>query len=169
MTFNPDIYHRRSIRLKNYDYSQAGAYFVTVCAQNRQFLFGNVCDGIVILNDAGRMIENWWNTLNNKFPAVHNDVFAIMPNHIHGILVFVGATLRGRPDPRGRPINGHPHRGAPTLGDVMDWFKTMTTNEYIRSVKQLGWPPFPGKLWQRNYYEHIIRSEDDLNKIRDYL
>src|ERR1041385_4734636 len=64
---------------------------------------------------------------------------------------------------------GHPHRGAPTLGDIVDWFKTMTTNDYIRGVKQQGWRPFPGKLWQRNYYEHIIRSEEDLYSIRSYV
>jgi len=115
-----------------------------------------------------------------------------MPNHFHGIIVIVGAALCGRPglgDHQGlggRPgLGGHPetdgqlktgqqretgqpHRVAPTVADIIDWFKTMTTNEYIRNVRQNNWTPFPGKLWQRNYYEHIIRSETELNKIREY-
>ena len=65
--------------------------------------------------------------------------------------------------------SGHPHRGAPTLGDIVDWFKTMTTNDYIRGIKQHGWRPFPGKLWQRNYYEHIIRDDTEAGRIRQYI
>jgi putative transposase len=85
---------------------------------------------------------------------------------------MVGATLRGRPL-RGRPLDDHPSGDAdqrkPTLGQIVGWFKTMTTNEYIRGVKQRGWPPFPGKLWQRNYYEHIVRSSESLERIRGYI
>jgi putative transposase len=171
MTFNPDIHHRRSLRLQNYDYSQSGAYFVTVCIQHRVCLFGNISGNAIIPNDAGRMVDKWWNELGNKFPSINTDAFAIMPNHIHGILAFVGATLCGRPETtlHGRPEDGHPHRGAPTLGDMMDWFKTMTTNDYIRGVKEHHWTPFSGRLWQRNYYEHIVRNEEDLNNIRAYI
>lgn len=182
MTFNPDIHHRRSIRLRDYDYSQAGAYFVTICASNRECLFGNIHDNAITLNDAGRMIEAWWEELPHKFPTIDRDVSVIMPNHFHGIVAIVGAALCGRPAsghsrPAPRRINpasdqiprGHPHRGAPTLGNIVDWFKTMTTNAYIRGVKKCHWQPFHGKLWQRNYYEHIIRDENDLNSIREYI
>ena len=175
--FNPDIHHRSSIRLKDYDYSKAGAYFVTVCNQGREPLLGEVMDGEMILNDAGRMVEQWWMELNNKFPDMETDTFMIMPNHFHGIIMIagtclvparndiVGAALCGRPG----FTDGQPHRVAPTLGTIMDWFKTMTTNEYIRGVKQSGWPSFPGKFWQRNYYEHVIRTEEELNRIREYI
>ncbi len=174
MPYDPSKHHRRSIRLRGYDYSQAGVYFVTICAQNRECLFGDIAEGSEMeLNDAGAMIVRWWDELANKFPTFEPDAFVVMPNHIHCIVVIndvgtvnVGATLRGRPD------GGQPHRAAPTrptLGDMMDWFETMTTNEYIRGVKQLGWKPFDKKVFQRNYYEHIIRNERELNAIREYI
>ena len=166
-------HHRRSIRLPFYDYAQAGAYFITVCTQNRECLFGEIVDEEMRLNDSGRMVEEWWKGLKKKFSSLEMDGFVVRPNHFHGILVIVrspvittnvGAAPRGRPDKE-----GHPHRGAPTLGDIIGWFKTMTTNEYTRGVKNLDWPIFPGKLWQRNYYEHVIRDEEELNKIREYI
>lgn len=176
-------HHRRSIRLKGYDYSQAGAYFVTICTQNRACLFGNIVDGEMILNDAGRMVEKWYHELENKFPSMICDEFICMPNHTHFIIILVGADLCVRPNamadlcvrPNVRPNaittnkqERGAHPGAP-LQEIAKWFKTMTTNAYIRGVKQHGWPPFPGKLWQRNYYEHIIRNEDALNRIREYI
>ena len=128
MTYDPEKHHRRSIRLPEYDYSQPGAYFVTICTQNRPCLFGEVVTAEMVLNDAGRMAWKWWNELNRKFPNLETDVAVVMPNHIHGILMiheFVGATLRGRPTLRERPVvdgtngplappEGHPHR-APTV------------------------------------------------------
>lgn len=169
--FNPDIHHRRSVRLKDYDYSQDGAYFVTVCVQNRVCLFGEIVDGVMCLNDAGKMVEQWWMELNNKFPDIETDTFTVMPNHFHGIIMIVGAALCGRPDftEGNQDKEGQPHRVAPTLGTIMDWFKTMTTNEYIRHVKQDNWLPFPGKLWQRNYHERIIRNDEELNRTREYI
>ena len=164
--------HRRSLRLAHYDYSQAGRYFVTVCIEGRRCLLGEIVDEEMRLNDVGKMVEKWWKELENKFPSIEIDAFMTMPNHFHGILVIdqcpgtrrnVGAALRGRPEV------GHPRRGAPTLGDIMDWFKTMSTNGYIREVKTQGWPPFSGRLWQRNYYEHVIRNEHELNSIREYI
>ena len=175
MTFNPDIHHRRSIRLRDYNYSLAGAYFVTICTLNRECLFGTIHDNAITLNDAGRMIEAWWEKLPHKFPTIDRDVSVVMPNHFHGIMAIVGAAPCGRPasgriSPASDQIpRGRPHRGAPALGDIIDWFKTMTTNAYIRGVNQCRWQPFPGKLWQRNYFEHIIRDENDLNSIREYI
>ena len=162
MKYDPDIHHRRSIRLKGYGYSQAGAYFVTICAQNRECLFGEILDGEMALNDAERMVEKWYRELENKFADIVCDQCAIMPNHIHFVIqTGVGADLRVCPD------TGE-HIGSP-LHTVIQWFKTMTTNEYIRGVKQNGWSTFPGKLWQRNYYEHIVRDENELNRIREYI
>jgi REP element-mobilizing transposase RayT len=95
--YNPNMHQRHSIRLREYDYSKAGAYFVTVCTQNRECLFGNIVDGKIKLNDAGRMVEKWWVELTHKYQAIETDVYVVMPNHFHGIIMIVGATLRGRP------------------------------------------------------------------------
>ena len=168
MKYDPDIHHRRSIRLKGYNYSQAGVYFVTICAQNRECLFGEIVDGEMALNDAGRMVEKWYRELENKFTDIVCDQCAIMPNHVHFVIqTDVGADLRVCPD-MGEHIDTGEHIGSP-LHTVIQWFKTMTTNEYIRGVKQNGWSTFPGKLWQRNYYEHIVRNDDELNRIREYI
>jgi len=179
MIYDTDIHHRRSIRLKGYNYSEAGAYFVTICTQDKECLFGKIVEGKIIMNSAGEMIQKWWIELTNKFRNIQMDEFIIMPNHMHGIIFIVGAALCGRPDTMdgkyqktGQPCSseeGQPHRVAPTLGGIMDWFKTMTTNDYIACVKQYGWPRFNRKLWQRNYYERIIRNEPELNKIREYI
>jgi REP element-mobilizing transposase RayT len=148
--------------LKGYDYAQAGAYFVTMCAQQRELLF--------VADDVIDMIQRWWDKLPEKFPGVETDAFVIMPNHAHGIIVV---EVNTRVDPIPRDDSGQTYVSAPTinptLGEMIQWFKTMTTNEYIRGIKDLNWTPFPGKLWQRNYYEHIIRSEVELNAIRQYI
>ena len=165
-------FQRRSIRLKDFDYSETGYYFITICAKNRECLFGGMINFEMRLNDAGQMMEKWWKELNHKFPRVQTDTFAVMPNHFHGIigLCDVGAALRGRPGLDANiPSSGRPPRGAPTLGHIIDWFKTMTTNAYIRGVRQHGWAPFPGQLWQRNYYERVIRNDDELFQIRQYI
>ena len=157
---------RRSVRLQGYDYAQAGAYFITVCTQNRQCLFGVLKDGEVILSVAGQMIFRWWTELNRRFPSVETAEFVVMPNHIHGIVVIsVGADLCVGPGSNGGQCA---HAGAP-LARIVQWFKTMTTNEYIRGVKDKSLPPFSGRLWQRNYYEHVIRSEQSLSRIRQYV
>ena len=170
--YSPE-YHRRSIRLPFYDYAQVGAYFVTICVQNKGCILGEIVNEEMRLNEPGRMVEEWWKGLKKKFSSAEIDGYVVMPNHFHGILVILRnpvMTTRVGAAPCGRPEKeGHPHRGAPTLGNIIGWFKTMTTNEYIRGVKNRGWATFPGKLWQRNYYEHVIRDEEELNKIREYI
>jgi len=164
MKHKVEKHHRRSIRLKGYDYAKSGAYFVTIVTQGRACLFGEIVNAETRLNDAGSAIERWWFELNNKFSTVETDDFVIMPNHFHGIVVIadVGADLCVGPDSEGA------HIGAP-LPAIVQWFKTMTTNEYLRGVKTSGWAPFQGHLWQRNYYEHVIRDEESLNRIREYI
>jgi len=188
MTFNPDIHHRRSIRLKNYDYSQAGAYFMTICTQNKECLFGDVLHGDMRLNDAGSTIQGLWTALPERFPSVELDEAVIMPNHMHGIVVFTGALFV--PGIVGAPLaapgievvpdsiatatkdkdesNTAKQKGAassaPTLGDIIRAFKSMSAIAVNRVLERLGIP-----VWQRNYYEHIIRSEPELNKIREYI
>jgi putative transposase len=96
--YNPNIHHRRSIRLKGYDYSQAGLYFITICVQNRVCLFGDIiANGEMILNDAGMMVKNEWWKLSDRFNNIELHDYVVMPNHFHAILEIVGATLRGRP------------------------------------------------------------------------
>jgi hypothetical protein len=97
MKYHPDKHHRRSIRLNGYDYSQNGAYFVTICSNNHEIMFGNVNDGEMELNVAGNLIHIWWNSLMEKYPNIELDEYIIMPNHIHGI-VMVGADRRVCPD-----------------------------------------------------------------------
>jgi REP element-mobilizing transposase RayT len=169
MTFDPKTHHRRSIRLQGYDYSRPGAYFVTICTQNRECLFGQVVDGTMRLNGTGWMIQTVWDELPQFYPGVDIDAFVVMPNHIHGIIVLiVGAGPCACPD---KKRQGQPQGVAPTMSlpDVVHRFKSLTTTRYRQGVTGHGWRPFPGKLWQRNYHEHIIRNEDDLNRIRQYI
>jgi len=179
MKYDPDIHHRRSIRLTGYDYSQCGYYFITVCTQGRRCLFGGIEKGRMILNDAGKMIGRWWNELKNKYANIEIDEYVIMPNHCHGIINIVGTVgadlgvchdnildeqiKKGEGEHTDSPLQGRP------IYKMVQWFKTMTTNEYIRNVKQNHWEPFEGKLWQRNYYEQIVRDEISLRRIREYI
>jgi len=166
--------NRRSIRLQGYDYSRAGAYFVTICAQNRECLFGEITDGEMVLNDAGMMIQTVWDQLPMRFSNTELAGFVVMPNHIHGI-VFLGRRGESCIRPISLNHNKGDHKDRPygtlpdTLGRIIQAFKSIATHEYIHGVKQLGWPPFPGKIWQRNYYEHIIRNDNEFNRIREYI
>jgi REP element-mobilizing transposase RayT len=174
MKYNPDIHHRRSIRLQAFDYSQAGAYFVTICTQGRKCLFGEIANKEMALNNAGHMVAFVWGQLPVRFDHVDLDAFVVMPNHIHTIFML----QRIHPI-SGRQVNQthcgdesgvRPKGSLPgTVGRIVQAFKSITTHEYIIGVKQHGWPPFPGKLWQKNYYEHIIRNENELNQIREYI
>lgn len=165
MPIDPDRYHRRSVRLQGFDYAQTGAYFVTIVTQNRAPFFGEIIEGEMRLNDAGLVIECWWQDLGRRFPSVLTDAFMVMPNHIHGITLVGGRAER---NDQGDHI-GSPLQLDPSLASIVGWFKTMTTNDYILGVKQDGWSPFDGRLWQRNYYEHIIRNERALDNIRAYI
>ena len=136
------------------------------------------------MNCAGEMITGWWSELGHKFPNVVIDACAVMPNHMHGIVIIhpVGADLRVCPvTPSAEDTPKYvgagyvgAHAGAPLqthapLPQIVQWFKTMTTNTYIRGVKDKGWPPFHRRLWQRNYYEHVVRNEEELNLVRQYI
>lgn len=185
MEYNPDIHHRRSIRLKDYDYSRLGVYFLTLCLRDKKCLLGNIASGEMVLNDAGKSVQSIWNDLSKRFSTITLDKHIMMPNHMHGIII-----CRGEPCVRPESCLNHEavnkkdadndknlgeHKVRPygtlsnSLGRIVQAFKSVTTHEYIIGVKENGWPPFPGKLWQRNYYEHIVRNEDKLNKIREYI
>lgn len=208
--YNPNIHHRKSIRLKGYDYSQAGLYFITICVNRRGnplwLPFGNIKNGEMMLNDAGRMVENEWWKLPQRFSNIELHEYVAMSNHFHAIIEIVGATLvvdqndekktvaqNDRNEQNNlvqpetvqsemvqpetvQPENqmGQPQGIAPTakpktVGDMVGAFQSIVTVEYIRGVKQLGWQPFNGKLWQRNYWEQIIRDELSYQRISEYI
>ena len=197
--YNPKIHHRKSIRLKGYDYSQAGFYFVTICCQHRACLFGGIVDGAMILNDAGKMVINEWLKLKKRFKNIELQEYVVMPNHFHGIVEIVGATLvvaqnnattynvmgnirKGQPQgiaPTDKTVAhtdktvAHTDKTIPhtdkTIGDMVGAFESITTVEYIRCVKNNHWQPFDGKLWQRNFWEHIIRNENEYRRITQYI
>jgi putative transposase len=207
MKFDSEKNHRRTLRIKNHDYSRDGYYFVTVCARNRENLFADLCVGVglapapyrlnaqvkgqpqglplhkksapaqgLILTSAGRIIEDNWRKITNQ--NVKTDAFVIMPNHIHGIIIIkphalgVGAGLApalDSPDndqgqPQGLPL----HKNSQTLGDIIGAFKSRCTMEYLRYVDEND-RNVSAKLWQRNYYEHIIRDQKELAAIRKYI
>ena len=154
------LHCRKSIRLKNYDYSSNGYYFVTICVQNREKLFGEIVGATLCgrPNNPDKIITKWLLELENKFNDIKIDEYIIMPNHIHFIIKRTGDHIGSTGD----------HIGSP-LRDIIGWFKTMTTNEYIAGVKCGKFIPFKGRLWQRNYYEHIIRNYDDYTNIAEYI
>ena len=145
---------RKSPRLKDYDYSQEGAYFVTVCVQDRLSLFGHVEGDTMTLNPAGESVAYWWQELSNRYEDIQLDLWVVMPNYFHGIVY----------------INRHDTKHVITsLSDALQCFKTMTTNAYIRGVKTGNWKRFNRKLWQGRYHDHIIRNDADLNRIQEYV
>ena len=177
--YNPKIHHRKSIRLKDYNYASDGAYFLTICVQNKEHRFGDIVNGKIILNSAGEMIRKWLSELENKFKNISLDEYIIMPNHIHLIIFIlnvVGVDLCVNPEHGTKQdllhIQGG-HIGPPlrqtNIPQIVQWFKAMTTNEYIRNVKQNNWEPFDKRIWQRNYYDRVIRNEKELDKIRKYI
>jgi len=169
MKYSPDIHRRRSVRLKGYDYSQAGLYFITICTQNGSCLFGYIQNEEMILNDAGKMVEYQWQELISRFDNIKLHEFVVMPNHFHGIVELVGVPLVGTQNVLQPPTKGQPQGIAPTVGEVVGAFKSLSTNDYIENVKQNNWQPFEKNLWQRNYYEHIIRNDESYYKISEYV
>jgi len=174
MRFDPELHRRRSIRLLEYDYSSAGAYFVTVCTQGKSCLLGKVSDSAVYLNAYGRLVWDCWNHLPDHYPSIRLDAFVIMPNHIHFIVwitkLLVGAGLPcpdlDAPSPPNRAGEPSPYEAMmkSQLAQVVAYFKYQSTKQINASRRMPGVP-----FWQRNYYEHIIRSQKSLEAIREYI
>jgi putative transposase len=179
MKYNPQIHNRRSIRLKGYDYSQAGAYFITICCAERKYRFGNVVNGEMILNEYGVIAYNEWVKLSERFFNFELDVFQIMPNHMHGIIVLnggagnnVGAGLTPAHNTIDGVVNGSGVNPAPTntnatIFDMVGAYKSLVSNECLKIYKSKN--ELMGKLWQRNYYENIIRNEQAYHTISNYI
>lgn len=147
---NPHLPTRKRLRLLDFDYSTEAIYFITLVTQSRLPLFGDIIAEKSVLNPAGGAIEEVWRMLPERFISVEIDEYCIMPNHVHAILMI------------------HQSPGI-SLPSVVGWFKSMTTHVYIQGVQQHDWIRFDGKLWQRSYYDHIVRDEDDLNRVRQYI
>jgi len=157
----PQRKKRRTIRLRGYDYSQAGAYFVTICTQNRECFFGDIVNGEMRLNSSGECVADKWQWLGHHHDFVELDEWVIMPNHMHGIIVIVDDCRGGS---RTAPTRTAPTVKRKPLGRLIGAFKTVST-KHINETRGT-----PGtRLWQRNYYEHIIRNENELNRIREYI
>ena len=154
-----DLPKRKRIRLPDYDYSQNGAYFVTICTHQLQHLFPLSDVGAAPCGRPSRateIAEVWMQKLSDKFPGVHLDKYVIMPNHVHLLISVQRDDLAGG------------HMGPP-LQESVDWYKTMTTNAYIRAVKSNDLPAFCERIWQRGYYEHVVRNEQDYLDIWQYI
>ena len=152
--YDPNIHHRRSVRLYGYDYSQCGAYFVTICVNNRKRLFGDIVGGEMQLNEIGVAVKRAWECLQQQYPYVSIDEFVVMPNHLHGILIITD----GLDDLNSWRLNRK------SIGRLIGMFKTVTTKRFNEIRRSSG-----EKIWQRNYYEHIIRDEDDYLRILWYI
>lgn len=148
---------RKKLRLAGYNYKSSGLYFVTFCTEDRQPLFGEIINGKMEYNDAGYMVFNVFKNLKNRYFSVDVDNFVIMPNHVHAIIILERLERTWKSAP------------TDSLSDVIKKIKTYTTRCYMQGVYERNWIPFDKKLWQRGYYEHIIRDEISLNRIREYI
>ncbi len=155
MPYDSKIHHRQSIRAKGYDYSEPGGYFVTVCTKNKKCILSDIVEGKSKLSSYGDIIQMVWKDLPKCFPSISLDEWVVMPNHFHGVLIAEAQFIA--PNNEKGAINR-----APTLGDGVRAFKALTTYRVRKDLdSNFG--------WQRNYYDHIIRDDADLNRIRQYI
>jgi putative transposase len=150
---------RNSLRYQGHHYRD-GLYFLTVCTSGRARLFGRVKDGDMHLNGAGHMVQEVWHQIPHHYPWIANDAFVVMPDHIHGIVDICREkhALLSDEEERRR-----------SLGRMVARFKMLTTRRYVDAVKAGIWPPFDRRMWQRNFYDRIIRDETALHRIRKYI
>lgn len=153
MALPPDRPHRRDMRLAGWDYRRPGPYAITICTEHRWHRFGKVVDGEMVTNPAGQMVVDAWARMGDAFPTVTFDAWVLMPNHLHAIVRLAATDLTHRP----------------RLGDLVQGFKGLTTAQYAAGVHAGRWEPFDGRLWQRNYYDHIVRDLSDLDRCRRYI
>lgn len=162
--------NRRSIRLKGYDYSLAGAYFITICTHNRQYLFGEIENGEMKLNEMGQIAHDQWLQIPDRFPNIELGPFSFLPNHLHAILNILEPTVGAGLAPArasGQPQGLSLQTQIPALGDVIGAYKSLVVHECLKIYKSQN--KFLGKLWQRSYYEHIIRDQKSFETIAAYI
>lgn len=158
MKFDSKKHHRHSIRIKEHDYTQPGGYFVTIVTYQRDCLFGNIVNEEMLLSPFGRIADECWRAIPEHFPNVELDAYVIMPNHIHGIIVInnrTGTIYRARTEKFGKPVIG-------SIPTILRTFKAAVT-------RRIGHKLNVTSIWQRNYYEHVIRSHEGWDRIHKYI
>ncbi len=162
MNYDPKVHRRQSIRLKGYDYAQQGAYFITICAYDKKCLFGKIIDHKMVLNQFGMIVYKEWMKSSSIRREIVLDSVVVMPNHIHGIVFICNQTTQDKrpPSPTTR-LTGLKSSSIPSL---IAGYKSSVTRQ-INEIRMMPHAP----VWQRNYYEHIIRNEASLEKIREYV
>lgn len=196
MTFNPQIHHRRSIRLKGYDYSKTGLYFITLCVEDKQHLFGDIIDGKMILNQLGQIANDEWINTSDIRDNISLHEFIIMPNHFHCII-----EINFQKGENNQSIGAF-KSPSQTIGSIIRGYKIATTKKikdflkeenirtgelqfapisqsisseseialYSQTISgELQFAPTNSKIWQRNYYENIIRDEKAYQNISNYI
>ena len=170
MRYDPERQHRRSIRLKQHDYTQVGVYFVTLCAHNREYWFGHMDGQEMHRSECGGITADCWQQIPRHFPHVVLDAFVVMPNHLHGIVVIDARATHDRAT-HDRATHASPLQsvrpagpGGGSLGAIIGSFKSAVTRQVNVARGEPG-PP----IWQRNYYEHVVRNKKTLNAIREYI
>ena len=174
--------NRKSIRLKNYDYSQENYYFITICTVNRECLFGKIENYEIQLNRLGQIVAMEWENIAKRYENIILDEYVVIPNHLHGIIQIlpsVGAPLAGAQESMVNRISVVKRAGArpvptdvPMLGNIIGSFKSLCVYnwlQYIKNNENAFDSDITIKFWQRNYYEHIVRNEKSLNRIRNYI
>ncbi len=168
MRFDPQKHHRRSIRLKEFDYAQPGGYFVTIVTYQRDLLFGEIVNEEMVLNEFGKIADECWRVIPEHFPIVELGAYVIMPNHVHGIIVINdnknGTTMKSSSSVGARHASPLPPRGVKpkSIGAIVGSFKSAVTRRIGREHNTRG-------IWQRNYYEHVIRNHEDWDRIHRYI
>ena len=159
--YDPQTHHRHSVRLPGHDYAGGGVYFLTICAHAKKSLFGRVVDGQMRINRLGRVVQRQWSRTIMLRPRVQQNAFVVMPNHVHAVVSIQqdhAGTARRAPTPQfGRPMSR-------ALSTIVRSFKSAATKQIRQMLKSPGIV-----VWQRNYYEHIVRSDDELSRIRWYV
>ena len=173
---NPDLSlpHRKNLRIPDFDYSQPGAYFVTIVTQDRKTLFGQIVDGEMVLNEIGKMVKEIVEGVPRHYQNINVEVSVIMPNHVHILFLIADVVAGPRACHLDQSNNGQPQGVDPTeerlsLPDIVHRIKSFTTHQYMIGVRHKSWPRFDKRLWQRNYYEHLIRNERDYTAIYEYI
>lgn len=162
MKYNSNIHHRHSIRLKEYDYSQEGYYYVTICTKDRIEYFGKIKIGKMELSTIGEIAQNCWIEIPKHFDNVSLDTFVIMPNHLHGIVVIENNGIGIVGACHGMPLQQFAKPKSRSLSMIINHFKSAAKRWCNKNN-------FEHFQWQRNYYEHVIRNEIELNTIREYI
>ena len=168
MAYDPKIHHRHSIRLQGYDYSQNGAYFITICAQDRKPIFGKIVNREMQLSQFGMIARDEWLKTAEMRKNIEMDEFTVMPDHFHGIIVIDDGDMGGGAShPAQVELFGKPTSNS--IPTIIRGFKAAVTKQINTIQINAGVYNKPERIWQKNYYEHVIRNETALNRIREYI